>query len=169
ATLRTVGDLTWLNVSTTDVGKWIRVENRHGKGECFVTATDVGTWCSDSVGYECPQIAPAYDPEDLDCYCRNTSTYVTYGRCKNGRSGRSRSKRAITIAPHGEAGLRVGSTKHWTSRATPQRYLMRVEKWVLRHPLPALVLVVLGWMMGRSHGQRAMYIVLMLLVAPSYG
>lgn len=169
ATLKTVGEYSWLNVTSNDVGKWIRVENRNGRGECFVTATDVGTWCPDSVGYECPQVAPAYDPEDLDCYCRNTSTYVTYGRCKNGKNGRSRSKRSVTITPHGEAGLRVGSTKHWTSRASPERYLMRVEKWVLRHPLPAFVLVILGWMMGRTHGQRIMYILLMLLVAPSYG
>nr|YP_009268586.1 protein pr [Lammi virus] len=82
-----------LNVSSSDVGKWLQIKTAVGNGTCIVTATDVGSWCADNVRYLCPRLDNAADPDDVDCWCNIVSVYVTYGRCKRESSGPRRGKR----------------------------------------------------------------------------
>nr|NP_722530.1 membrane protein M [Murray Valley encephalitis virus]7KVB_a Chain a, Matrix protein M [Murray Valley encephalitis virus]7KVB_b Chain b, Matrix protein M [Murray Valley encephalitis virus]7KVB_c Chain c, Matrix protein M [Murray Valley encephalitis virus] len=74
---------------------------------------------------------------------------------------------SITVQTHGESTL-VNKKDAWLDSTKATRYLTKTENWIIRNPGYALVAVVLGWMLGSNTGQKVIFTVLLLLVAPAY-
>ncbi|YP_009259651.1 truncated polyprotein [Chaoyang virus] len=167
ATRFTRNGFVYMNVTGSDVGTWLSIKTAVGNGSCIVMATDVGTWCEDTVTYLCPKLDGAAEPDDIDCWCKVVSVYVTYGRCR--RDGVSRrSRRSVALAPHGTGNLHTGEAPMWKSHTDASKYLQRVERWALRNPGYLGILVAIGWLLGRTTAQRVIYITLLVLIGPAY-
>nr|YP_009268571.1 membrane glycoprotein M [Ilomantsi virus] len=75
---------------------------------------------------------------------------------------------SIALAPHGTGGLHHGDAVTYKTN-NAKRFLMRLENWALRNPGYVAVILILSWMMGNTNKQRAVYVLLMLMIAPVYG
>nr|YP_009350103.1 polyprotein [Yaounde virus]ABW76843.2 polyprotein [Yaounde virus] len=153
-------------INATDVADVIVIPTPQGKNQCVVRALDVGYMCEDTITYECPVLERGNDPEDIDCWCDKQAVYVHYGKCSRGRHSR-RSRRSLTVQTHGESTL-ANKKGAWMDSTKATRYLVKTETWILRNPGYALVAVVLGWMLGSNKGQKIIFVILLLLVAPAY-
>ncbi|YP_009268566.1 truncated polyprotein [Ilomantsi virus] len=172
-TVTTRDGTVYVTMAPQDVGKWLAIRSRLGNSSCILNAMDVGSMCDDSITYECPVINDGTDPEDIDCYCKGLPIVVTYGRCKNATGATTkptnrRSRRSIALAPHGTGGLHHGDAVTYKTN-NAKRFLMRLENWALRNPGYVAVILILSWMMGNTNKQRAVYVLLMLMIAPVYG
>nr|YP_164810.1 matrix protein M [Usutu virus]7LCG_B Chain B, Membrane protein M [Usutu virus]7LCG_D Chain D, Membrane protein M [Usutu virus]7LCG_F Chain F, Membrane protein M [Usutu virus]7LCH_B Chain B, Membrane protein M [Usutu virus]7LCH_D Chain D, Membrane protein M [Usutu virus]7LCH_F Chain F, Membrane protein M [Usutu virus] len=74
---------------------------------------------------------------------------------------------SIAVQTHGESML-ANKKDAWLDSTKASRYLMKTENWIIRNPGYAFVAVLLGWMLGSNNGQRVVFVVLLLLVAPAY-
>nr|AUS91146.1 polyprotein [Barkedji virus]AUS91147.1 polyprotein [Barkedji virus] len=155
-----------MKVTQKDVGKEIHVPMRHGNISCVVTAMDVGRLCEDSVTYLCPDI-DTNERDDIDCWCSGGDVYVHYGRCQGGNGTKRRSKRSVAIAPHGNGGLSTRKDK-WLAADASMLHLQKVERWMISNPGYAAVAVFLGYMLGTTTVQKAVLVILLLMVAPAY-
>nr|6EPK_B Chain B, Precursor Membrane Protein [Yellow fever virus]6EPK_E Chain E, Precursor Membrane Protein [Yellow fever virus] len=77
-----------LNVTSEDLGKTFSV----GTGNCTTNILEAKYWCPDSMEYNCPNLSPREEPDDIDCWCYGVENVrVAYGKCDSaGRSRRSR-------------------------------------------------------------------------------
>nr|5WSN_B Chain B, M protein [Japanese encephalitis virus]5WSN_D Chain D, M protein [Japanese encephalitis virus]5WSN_F Chain F, M protein [Japanese encephalitis virus]5YWO_B Chain B, JEV M protein [Japanese encephalitis virus]5YWO_D Chain D, JEV M protein [Japanese encephalitis virus]5YWO_F Chain F, JEV M protein [Japanese encephalitis virus]5YWP_B Chain B, JEV M protein [Japanese encephalitis virus]5YWP_D Chain D, JEV M protein [Japanese encephalitis virus]5YWP_F Chain F, JEV M protein [Japanese len=74
---------------------------------------------------------------------------------------------SVSVQTHGESSL-VNKTETWLDSTKATRYLMKTENWIIRNPGYAFLAAVLGWMLGSNNGQRVVFTILLLLVAPAY-
>nr|AHF27230.1 polyprotein [Murray Valley encephalitis virus] len=155
-----------MTVNATDIADVIAIPTPKGPNQCWIRAIDIGFMCDDTITYECPKLESGNDPEDIDCWCDKQAVYVNYGRCTRARHSK-RSRRSITVQTHGESTL-VNKKDAWLDSTKATRYLTKTENWIIRNPGYALVAVVLGWMLGSNTGQKVIFTVLLLLVAPAY-
>nr|AID60238.1 polyprotein [Usutu virus] len=155
-----------MTINATDMADVIVVPTQHGKNQCWIRAMDVGYMCDDTITYECPKLDAGNDPEDIDCWCDKQPMYVHYGRCTRTRHSK-RSRRSIAVQTHGESML-ANKKDAWLDSTKASRYLMKTDNWIIRNPGYAFVAVLLGWMLGSNNGQRVVFVVLLLLVAPAY-
>nr|WOE87815.1 polyprotein [Japanese encephalitis virus] len=155
-----------MTINNTDIADVIVIPTSKGENRCWVRAIDVGYMCEDTITYECPKLAVGNDPEDVDCWCDNQEVYVQYGRCTRTRHSK-RSRRSVSVQTHGESSL-VNKKEAWLDSTKATRYLMKTENWIIRNPGYAFLAVALGWMLGSNNGQRVVFTILLLLVAPAY-
>nr|7QRF_D Chain D, Genome polyprotein [Tick-borne encephalitis virus (WESTERN SUBTYPE)]7QRG_D Chain D, Genome polyprotein [Tick-borne encephalitis virus (WESTERN SUBTYPE)] len=109
-----------------DAATQVRVEN----GTCVILATDMGSWCDDSLSYECVTIDQGEEPVDVDCFCRNVDgVYLEYGRCGKQEGSRTRS---VLIPSHAQGEL-TGRGHKWLEGDSLRTHLTRVEGWVWKN------------------------------------
>nr|YP_009256192.1 polyprotein [Edge Hill virus]C8XPB2.1 RecName: Full=Genome polyprotein; Contains: RecName: Full=Capsid protein C; AltName: Full=Core protein; Contains: RecName: Full=Protein prM; Contains: RecName: Full=Peptide pr; Contains: RecName: Full=Small envelope protein M; AltName: Full=Matrix protein; Contains: RecName: Full=Envelope protein E; Contains: RecName: Full=Non-structural protein 1; Short=NS1; Contains: RecName: Full=Non-structural protein 2A; Short=NS2A; Contains: RecName: Full=Non-structur len=152
-----------LNVTHADLGKTFTI----GSGNCTANIVEAGSWCSDSMEYECVTLAEAEEPDDIDCWCRGVERVrVTYGRCKNGLDSR-RSRRAAVITAHIDKGLTTRQEK-WLSTSMGERQIQRIERWMMRNPFYAAISLLLAWWVGSDIKQKVLIAFLVLAIGPAY-
>nr|NP_775665.1 matrix protein M [Japanese encephalitis virus] len=74
---------------------------------------------------------------------------------------------SVSVQTHGESSL-VNKKEAWLDSTKATRYLMKTENWIIRNPGYAFLAATLGWMLGSNNGQRVVFTILLLLVAPAY-
>nr|AWI66602.1 polyprotein [Langat virus] len=145
-----------------DAATQVRVEN----GTCVILATDMGSWCDDSLAYECVTIDQGEEPVDVDCFCRGVEKVtLEYGRC--GRREGSRSRRSVLIPSHAQRDL-TGRGHQWLEGEAVKAHLTRVEGWVWKNKLFTLSLVMVAWLMVDGLLPRILIVVVALALAPAY-
>nr|ADQ00968.1 polyprotein [Tick-borne encephalitis virus] len=145
-----------------DAATQVRVEN----GTCVILATDMGSWCDDSLSYECVTIDQGEEPVDVDCFCRNVDgVYLEYGRC--GKQEGSRTRRSVLIPSHAQGEL-TGRGHKWLEGDSLRTHLTRVEGWVWKNRLLALAMVTVVWLTLESVVTRVAVLVVLLCLAPVY-
>ncbi|AAV34156.1 polyprotein [Kedougou virus] len=151
----------------SDVGVPIDIPGEDGINRCILQAMDVGELCAHTMTYECPILDKLVEPEDIDCWCNASATWVMYGTCLHKSQEPRRSRRSVSLPPHTEKKL---ETRHesWLETRSYLAHLEKTERWVLRNPGFALVAGALGWMLGTSKTQKVLIAGLLLLVAPAY-
>nr|UXX63138.1 polyprotein [dengue virus type 4] len=153
-------------VAKHERGRPLLFKTTEGINKCTLIAMDLGEMCEDTVTYKCPLLVNT-EPEDIDCWCNLTSTWVMYGTCT--QSGeRRREKRSVALTPHSGMGLETRA-ETWMSSEGAWKHAQRVESWILRNPGFALLAGFMAYMIGQTGIQRTVFFVLMMLVAPSYG
>nr|QTX93350.1 polyprotein [dengue virus type 3] len=151
-------------VGKNERGKSLLFKTASGINMCTLIAMDLGEMCDDTVTYKCPLIAEV-EPEDIDCWCNLTSTWVTYGTCNQAGEHR-RDKRSVALAPHVGMGLDT-RTQTWMSAEGAWRQFEKVETWALRHPGFTILALFLAHYIGTSLTQKVVIFILLMLVTPS--
>nr|YP_009164956.1 protein pr [dengue virus type 1] len=78
--LTTRGGEPHMIVSKQERGKSLLFKTSAGVNMCTLIAMDLGELCEDTMTYKCPRITET-EPDDVDCWCNATETWVTYGTC----------------------------------------------------------------------------------------
>lgn len=162
--LTTRGGEPHMIVSKQERGKSLLFKTSAGVNMCTLIAMDLGELCEDTMTYKCPQITEA-EPDDVDCWCNATDTWVTYGTCSQTGEHR-RDKRSVALAPHVGLGLET-RTETWMSSEGAWKQIQRVETWALRHPGFTVIALFLAHAIGTSITQKGIIFILLMLVTPS--
>nr|QIC53186.1 polyprotein [YFV replicon vector] len=152
-----------LNVTSEDLGKTFSV----GTGNCTTNILEAKYWCPDSMEYNCPNLSPREEPDDIDCWCYGVENVrVAYGKCDSaGRSRRSR--RAIDLPTHENHGLKTRQEK-WMTGRMGERQLQKIERWFVRNPFFAVTALTIAYLVGSNMTQRVVIALLVLAVGPAY-
>nr|QGW05376.1 polyprotein [dengue virus type 2] len=151
-------------VGRQEKGKSLLFKTEDGVNMCTLMAIDLGELCEDTITYKCPLLRQN-EPEDIDCWCNSTSTWVTYGTCTTTGEHR-REKRSVALVPHVGMGLET-RTETWMSSEGAWKHVQRIETWILRHPGFTIMAAILAYTIGTTHFQRALIFILLTAVAPS--
>nr|ANY58849.1 polyprotein [dengue virus type 2]ART85716.1 polyprotein [dengue virus type 2] len=151
-------------VARHEKGKSLIFKTENGVNMCTLMAMDLGELCEETVTYKCPYLKQS-EPEDIDCWCNTTSTWVTYGTCSSSGEHR-REKRSVALAPHVGMGLET-RTETWMSSEGAWKHAQRIENWILRHPGYTVMAAAIAMAIGTNNFQRALIFVLLTAVAPS--
>nr|UVK35469.1 polyprotein [dengue virus type 1] len=162
--LTTRGGEPHMIVSKQERGKSLLFKTSAGVNMCTLIAMDLGELCEDTMTYKCPRITEA-EPDDVDCWCNATDTWVTYGTCSQTGEHR-RDKRSVALAPHVGLGLET-RTETWMSSEGAWRQIQKVETWALRHPGFTVIALFLAHAIGTSITQKGIIFILLMLVTPS--
>nr|QCI57002.1 polyprotein [Yellow fever virus]QFG76082.1 polyprotein [Yellow fever virus]QFG76087.1 polyprotein [Yellow fever virus]QIE08118.1 polyprotein [Yellow fever virus] len=152
-----------LNVTSEDLGKTFSV----GTGNCTTNILEAKYWCPDSMEYNCPNLSPREEPDDIDCWCYGVENVrVAYGKCDSaGRSRRSR--RAIDLPTHENHGLKTRQEK-WMTGRMGERQLQKIERWLVRNPFFSVTALTIAYLVGSNMTQRVVIALLVLAVGPAY-
>nr|AXB87773.1 polyprotein [Kyasanur Forest disease virus] len=135
-------------------------------GTCTILATDMGSWCDDSIMYECVTIDSGEEPVDVDCFCKGVERVsLEYGRCGKPAGGRNR--RSVSIPVHAHSDL-TGRGHKWLKGDSVKTHLTRVEGWVWKNKLLTAAFCAVVWMVTDSLPTRFIVITVALCLAPTY-
>nr|ANS59173.1 polyprotein [dengue virus type 2] len=151
-------------VSRQEKGKSLLFKTENGVNMCTLMAMDLGELCEDTITYNCPLLRQN-EPEDIDCWCNSTSTWVTYGTCTATGEHR-REKRSVALVPHVGMGLET-RTETWMSSEGAWKHAQRIETWILRHPGFTIMAAILAYTIGTTYFQRVLIFILLTAVTPS--
>nr|6LNT_D Chain D, pre-membrane protein [Zika virus ZIKV/H. sapiens/FrenchPolynesia/10087PF/2013]6LNT_E Chain E, pre-membrane protein [Zika virus ZIKV/H. sapiens/FrenchPolynesia/10087PF/2013]6LNT_F Chain F, pre-membrane protein [Zika virus ZIKV/H. sapiens/FrenchPolynesia/10087PF/2013]6LNU_D Chain D, Genome polyprotein [Zika virus ZIKV/H. sapiens/FrenchPolynesia/10087PF/2013]6LNU_E Chain E, Genome polyprotein [Zika virus ZIKV/H. sapiens/FrenchPolynesia/10087PF/2013]6LNU_F Chain F, Genome polyprotein [ len=161
------GSAYYMYLDRNDAGEAISFPTTLGMNKCYIQIMDLGHMCDATMSYECPMLDEGVEPDDVDCWCNTTSTWVVYGTCHHKKGEARRSRRAVTLPSHSTRKLQTRS-QTWLESREYTKHLIRVENWIFRNPGFALAAAAIAWLLGSSTSQKVIYLVMILLIAPAY-
>nr|AOO19565.1 polyprotein [Zika virus] len=161
------GSAYYMYLDRSDAGEAISFPTTLGMNKCYIQIMDLGHMCDATMSYECPMLDEGVEPDDVDCWCNTTSTWVVYGTCHHKKGEARRSRRAVTLPSHSTRKLQTRS-QTWLESREYTKHLIRVENWIFRNPGFALAAAAIAWLLGSSTSQKVIYLVMILLIAPAY-